>query len=195
LDATSTSETKTTSVLKSATKPNFDLGTTTAPSALLGRLQNFLPLIKQANENLIHNTDQKECVEIVDCEEEEKDEKKKKASIVMMKDEDDEEMMEDDDEYDEEDTSPYVEMNVALGVLEERKRPQSLIREVSDNGEVVHPQQDGAQDDHVPLRLTTEKTPLELKQEEEDLIAYMKLVSSLIGNQVGSDSEENDEED
>ena len=72
LDVSNQSETKTTSVLKSATKPNFDLGTTTTPSALLGRLQNFLPLIKQANENLVHNnTDQKECIEIIDCEEEE----------------------------------------------------------------------------------------------------------------------------
>nr|CAG4708084.1 unnamed protein product [Naegleria fowleri] len=86
-------------------------------------------------------------------------------------------------------------MNVALGVLEEKKKVTakgSMIQEVTGEGtdsieNHQHSSSDEAEsNEENTLRIGNGITPLEERQQEQDYMAYMNLVSSLLGNKSNS---------
>ena len=140
-----------------------------APSELLSRLKSFLPMIKEANEKLGEGTIT-ECVEILENDDEEGD------VSSNIKDQS-------DSENDEEETvhEPYVEMNLVLGVLEEKKK-QSLITDLEASADSDKDETLKNEDDNVNLRIGNELTPQETKKVEEDMLAYMNIMNSLLSS-------------
>ncbi|KAL9652756.1 hypothetical protein ABK040_010789 [Willaertia magna] len=148
------------------------------PSSLLQRLKDFLPQIKKANDELLENPQGESCVEIVEGEE-----KKRKQRKIREENEEEEEQ--------------YVQMNVALGVFEEKQKQKGLIQEVDEEGNQINLEENEEDKEDLPkLRTNIGPTPLEKRAQEEEIGAYFNLVSSLMGgNDDSSSSSESEEED
>ncbi|KAG2374061.1 hypothetical protein C9374_011140 [Naegleria lovaniensis] len=189
----------------------LESSSTTQPSLLLSRIRNFLPLIEKANAELKHKLSDEECVEIIGYNGEEEQDNNEEPENNSRKFKKRKYQPSDDQE---ETFKPYVEMNVALGVLEEKKQSAtakgSLIQEVNDeeaDNDIVEENHCGSacseeSCEENTLRIGNEITPLDEKQQEQDFMAYMNLVSSLLGqtsdnvhNYESDDSSYNEQQD
>ncbi|EFC47215.1 predicted protein [Naegleria gruberi] len=139
-----------------------------APSELLSRLQSFLPQIKEANEKLESGEVEgfSDCVEIIEND----DEEEQDGAQLQEENYNDEE---------ESEHKPYVEMNVVLGVLEQKQKT-SLITDI--DGPTEDEQKLEEKDEVVNLRIGKDFTPQESKNIEQDMVAYMNIMNSLLGS-------------
>ncbi len=107
------------------------IGAFSVNSSLKDMVKNFLPQIASANEQLeaLPTDARQSIVELVDPLEEENERKKKRDEANDGENDDDE-----SEENDEESTfKPYIQMNLALGIFEEKKKQPKMIESLSDN--------------------------------------------------------------